>query len=72
MAVARKGEKREWFADKKAFLKLLEDQDQKTGFVVDPTVTPERVYEMMLSQGVRPEDNILSRDIIRARYEDEA
>jgi hypothetical protein len=72
MAVARQTEKREWFSDKKAFLKFLEAQDQETGFVVDPTVTPEKVYEMMLAQGVRPEDNILSRDIIRARYEDEA
>ena len=38
------------------------------GFEKGPTVTREELRRMMLADGVRPEDNIGSRDIIRARY----
>jgi hypothetical protein len=71
MAVVQKSAEHPWFSDKEALLRFLEEQDTDTGFVFDPNVTPEKVYEMMLAQGIRPEDNILSRDSIRARYEDE-
>lgn len=38
------------------------------GFVPDPEVTPEKVREMMLAEGIRPEENLFSSDIIRMRY----
>jgi hypothetical protein len=58
-------------ADKAALRRILEEQDKRTGFVPDPTVTPERLREMMIADGVRPEDNIGSREIIRMREGDE-
>jgi hypothetical protein len=57
-------------ADKEALRKILEEQDKLTGFVPDPTATPERLQERMLADGVRPEDNIGSREIIRMREEE--
>jgi hypothetical protein len=38
---------------------------------VDSSVTAARVREMMLADGVRPEENEFSREIIRMRYEEE-
>lgn len=35
---------------------------------IDRTATAERAREMMLRDGVRPEDNILSSEILRTRY----
>jgi hypothetical protein len=57
------------YADKEALLELLEEQDRQTGFQLDRSVTPERVREMMLADGVRPEECIASREIIRMREE---
>jgi hypothetical protein len=71
MAVVRDPEVPQPGFDKEALLKLLEEQDRRTGFVFDPTVTPEKVRDLMRACGVRPEDNIFSRDIIRAKYPDE-
>jgi hypothetical protein len=45
--------------------------DARTGFVVDPTVTAQQVRDMMLADGIRPEDNAFSSEIIRQRYEEE-
>ena len=56
-------------ADKAALLKILEEQDKKTGFVVDPNVTPQRVREAMLADGIRPEDNEFSCELKRMREE---
>jgi hypothetical protein len=58
-------------ADKAALRKILEEQDKRTGFVPDPTATPQKARELMIADGVRPEDNIGSRDIIRMREGDE-
>ena len=54
-------------ADKAALLKILEEQDKRTGFVVDLTVTPQRVREAMLADGIRPEDNEFSCELKRMR-----
>jgi hypothetical protein len=62
---------REWFSDREAMLKFLEEQDTQAGFVFDPTATPEKVREMRAVCGVHPEDNLFSRDIIQAKYPDE-
>jgi hypothetical protein len=55
------------FADKKAIQKVIAEQHVRTGFVKDPTATAERAREMILADGVRPEDNLFSRGIIEAR-----
>jgi hypothetical protein len=58
-------------ADKDALRSILEEQDKITGFVPDPVATPQRAREMMLAEGIQPEDNIASRDIIRMREREE-
>ena len=57
---------KQWLRDRMAEL------DRRQGFVVDPTVTVKQVREMMLSDGIRPEDNEFSREIIRMRYEEQS
>lgn len=54
-------------ADKAALRRILEEQDKLTGFVVDPTATPQKAREMMIAQGIRPEDNEFSCEIRRMR-----
>lgn len=71
MAVADESTLGERFADKEGVRRILAESDARTGFVFDPSATPEQVRELMEAQGIRPEDNVLSRDIIRVRYEDE-
>lgn len=57
------------YLDKDGLLKILEEQDRQTGFVPDRSITPERLQEMMLAEGVRPEDCIACREVIRMREE---
>jgi hypothetical protein len=38
------------------------------GIEFDAEATPEKAQEMMLEARVRPEDNILSQDLLRSRY----
>ena len=41
--------------------------NERAGIALNPNVTAEQVQAMMLAQGIRPEDNIFSRDIICQR-----
>jgi hypothetical protein len=59
------------FIDKKWLREQFAAMDARQGIVVDPSVTAAQVREMMLADGVRPEDNAFSREIIRMRYEEE-
>jgi hypothetical protein len=72
MAVVQKPGEKPRVADKARFLKLMEEIDAKAGILPDPTATAQKAREMMIAQGVRPEDNIFSREIIRARYPEES
>jgi hypothetical protein len=67
MTVVPESDLKALIADKAALRALLEEQDRLTGFVPDPAATPQKAREMMLADGVCPEDNIASRDIIRMR-----
>ncbi len=60
------------FVDKDWLRQALAELDVKTGFVPDPDATPEKAQELMRAEGIRAEDNLFSRDIIRSRYPDEA
>jgi hypothetical protein len=71
MSVESKHDLQRLIADKEVLRRILDENDRRTGFVPDPTATIERRHEMMLADGVRPEDNIASRDIIRMRKGDE-
>jgi hypothetical protein len=58
------------FSDPKALLPLLDKAFVEMGIdVTQPAPTPEEVQQLMLREGIRPEDNILSRAIIEAREE---
>jgi hypothetical protein len=58
------------FSDPKALLPLLDEAFAQMGIdVTQPALTAEEVQQLMLREGVRPEDNILSRAIIEAREE---
>ena len=59
------------FIDKRWLREQLAEMDARSGFVVDPTVTAQQVREMMLAHGIRPEENMASRDIIRMREREE-
>lgn len=50
-------------ADKTALRQILEAQDEQTGFVLDPTATPQKARALMVAQGIRPEDNAFSCEI---------
>ena len=50
--------------------KILEKQDQATGFILDSSATPQMARALMLAQGVRPEDNSFSCEISRMREGD--
>ncbi len=54
-------------ADKTALRQILEGQDRETGFVPDPNATAQKARELMLAQGIRPEDNVFSCEIRRMR-----
>jgi hypothetical protein len=57
---------KQWLRDRMAEL------DRRQGFAVDPTVSVKRVREMMLFDGIRPEENAFSREIIRMRSEEQS
>jgi hypothetical protein len=57
------------FLDKKPIQKIVAEQNQRMGFVPDPTATAEKAQEMTLALGIRPEENLLSSGIIAARDE---
>ena len=57
--------------DKAWLRRQFAEMDARTGFVPDPLVTALKAREMMLADGIRPEDNLLSSEIIRQRYEGE-
>ncbi len=53
--------------DKEAARAWIEKLNASMGLVRDPSVTPEMVRDLMLADGIRPEDNIASREIIKIR-----
>jgi hypothetical protein len=59
------------YADKEALRRRMKELNERMGFVPDPDATIERLHEMLLADGIRPEDNIGSREILRMRYEEE-
>ena len=59
-------------ANKEELNRLMDEIEKRMGFVPDPDATIEKLREMLRAEGVRPEDNAFSREIIRMRYgEDE-
>jgi hypothetical protein len=59
------------FVDKEELNRLMDEMEHRMGFVPDPQATIEKLREMLRAEGIRPEDNAFSREIIRMRYGDE-
>jgi hypothetical protein len=59
------------FADKRWVRRKIAEVNQRMGFVPDPDATPQKARELMVADGVRPEENIFSREIMRMRYGDD-
>jgi hypothetical protein len=58
------------FSDPRTLLPLLDEALTKMGIdVTAPAMKPEEVQALMLREGVRPEDNLISRGVIEAREE---
>ena len=61
------------FLDKHRIRQIMAQQNERIGFVPDPTATPERAQEAveasLRENGVRPEDNVFSCGIVAARGE---
>ena len=58
------------FADKAELRRLMAEQNEKMGFIHDPTATAERAQAMSRALGVKPEENLLSQGIIEMRDEE--
>ena len=70
MADVAQQETRSFFVDKKLIQKIVTEQNERMGFVADPTATAEKAQAMSRALGIRPEDNLLSSAIIAARDEE--
>jgi hypothetical protein len=58
------------FADPRRALAAMDEAFVQMGIdVTQPGLSPEEVQQLMLREGVRPEDRVLSRGIIEARDE---
>ena len=57
------------FADKEELQEIVAKQFDAMGWEYDPAATDEDSYQAMQAEGIRPEDNFLSRAIIAAREE---
>ena len=59
------------YADRQAALKALEQVYAEIGFVPDHSGTLQDLRELMAAEGILPEDNLASREMIALRYPDE-
>ena len=71
MAIKTPTDPKSLLSDKRALQQAMAKLNARLGFVPDPDATPEKVREMMRADGVRPEENTFSREIIRMRYEED-
>ena len=71
MAVAERDIIKSMFANKDEIRQLVAEVNERMGFVPDPTATVEKIRAMMLAEGIRPEDNAFTTELMRMRYEEE-
>ena len=55
--------------DKRALRRAVDELNEQMGFVPVPGMTPEKAQQMMLDEGIDPEQNIASCEIKRMRTE---
>ncbi len=59
------------FVDRRKIQQALAELHADIGFVPDHSATLEEIRARMIAEGVRPEDNSASREMIALRYPDE-
>lgn len=64
-------EPKSMFVDRRAVLKALAEHNAAVGFVPDDSVTIEELHAKMVAEGIRPEDNAGTREMIALRYPEE-
>jgi metal-sulfur cluster biosynthetic enzyme len=57
--------------DKEALAEIVQVLNVRLGIQLDPHATPQRIREMMQADGVSPESNLFSREILHMRYAEE-
>jgi hypothetical protein len=70
MAIKPTIDPKSMLADKRALQRAMAELNARRGFVPDPDATPEKVRDLMRADGIRPEDNAFSGEIVRTRYEE--
>jgi hypothetical protein len=70
MAIKLPIDPKSMLADKRALQQAMTELNARLSFVPDRNATPEKIRAMMRADGIRPEDNAFSREIIRMRYEE--
>jgi len=53
---------------RKELIELVREVNAQAGIAGEPTITPEELQDSIRRGGVRPEDNIGSRELMRMRY----
>lgn len=73
MAIARKPDvdRKGFDAHRLELIRLMEEIDACAGVVGDPGVTTAELRARQRARGLRAEDNVASRDLLRMRYGDD-
>jgi hypothetical protein len=64
----KKRDYRSFFLDPEMIRRVVAETNAKMGFVPETTMTAEELQELMVAEGVRPEECLGSRGIIEERY----
>ncbi len=59
------------FADKDEMRQLVAEVNERMGIIPGPVRTAVEVREMMLADGIRPEENAFTTELMRMRYEED-
>lgn len=72
MAILERDVSKSTFTDKDETRRLVAEVNARMGFVPDPTATVEKVRAMMAAEGIRPEDNAFTTELMRMRCKTDA
>ena len=59
------------FANKAEIRQLIAEINERMGYVLDLTATPEKVRAMMRADGITPNDNAFTSELLQMRYGDQ-
>jgi hypothetical protein len=74
LAIVSNSHNRRFFTNREeqeALRKLARDVNERAGICGPPELTAEELQAQMVREGVRPEENAASRELLRMRYGDD-